>query len=268
MHNKPGFEEVSTIIWAIAAIFIGLALFIILFTILFTRRKNKLIKDKLRMQSEFQQTLLQAQIEIQEQTLKTISQEIHDNIGQVLSLAKLNLNTFEKTENITNQTKIDNTKQLVSKAIVDLRHLSRSMYGDQLQELGLPAAIDNELTILQNTKQYKTQLEVKGDVYKMEPQKETIIYRMVQEAINNCIKHARAKKIIVNLLYESDNFSLNIQDDGIGFDPKALSALTNGMGLKSMQNRASMIGGACTIQTEINKGTMISFSLPTTNINH
>ena len=78
------------------------------------------------MQSQFQQSLLQTQLEIQEQTLKNISEEIHDNVGQVLSLAKLNLFTFENDK----EPKLQSTTNLVSKAINDLRNLSRSMHGD------------------------------------------------------------------------------------------------------------------------------------------
>jgi len=96
------------------------------------------------MKSQFEQELLQTQIEIQEQTLKTISQEIHDNVGQVLSLAKLNLNTFEANP----EGKLKNTKELVSKAINDLRDLSRSLHGEKIGEIGLQEAIVNELKIL------------------------------------------------------------------------------------------------------------------------
>jgi signal transduction histidine kinase len=94
---------------------------------------RKRIKENLLLQAKFQQALLQTQIEIQEQTLTTISQEIHDNIGQVLSLAKLNLNTLQPDEH----EKLKDTKMLVSKAINDLRDLSRSMHGDKIADLGL-----------------------------------------------------------------------------------------------------------------------------------
>ncbi|MEI2749016.1 MAG: histidine kinase [Ferruginibacter sp.] len=114
-----------------------------------------MLREKQAIQLRFQQELLQTQIEIQEQTLKTISQEIHDNVGQILSLAKLNLNIFPAA-NDEQQTKINDTKQLVSKAIIDLRNLSRSMYGDQLNELGLNDAIANELSIIRNTGQFNT----------------------------------------------------------------------------------------------------------------
>ena len=209
------------------------------------------------MQTQFQQALLQTQIEIQEQTLKTISQEIHDNIGQVLSLAKLNLNTLKLNE----EQKLNDTKQLVSKAINDLRDLSRSLHGDKIAELGLPDAIDNELKILQNTGQFNTQFKTKGHTYKLTPQKEMVLFRIVQEAMNNAVKHSRAKNITVQLQYEPSQFILTISDDGDGFDTVALPAAQKGIGLNSMQNRAALIGGTFSIQSAQGNGTVITISL-------
>src|SRR5436190_6753911 len=93
MFKETGEENLTTLILFGTIIVIVFVAFVILLSYLFTARKNKLIQEKQLMKTQFEQELLQTQIEIQEQTLKTISQEIHDNIGQVLSLAKLNLNT-------------------------------------------------------------------------------------------------------------------------------------------------------------------------------
>jgi two-component system, NarL family, sensor kinase len=252
-------EEIKAIILSGSIIFIALAVFIIFFILLFTRKKNKLIMQNQLLEAEHKQQLLQTQIEIQEQTLKNISQEIHDNIGQVLSLAKLNLNTFENIESTTNQTKINDTKHLVSKAINDLRDISRSMHGDKITELGLQISIANELKILENTGQFKTELQVIGSAYKLEPQKEMVLFRIVQEALNNIVKHAKAKNLSVHLEYNNDSFKLSIIDDGIGFNESTLKAAQTGIGLKSMKNRAALIGGIFSIAS--NKGTVISIEI-------
>ncbi len=254
-------DKLEEVIFTGSILFLALAIFIVFFILLFTRKKNKLIMQNQLLEAEHKQLLLQTQIEIQEQTLKTISQEIHDNIGQVLSLAKLNLNTFENVESSTNQTKITDTKQLISKAINDLRDLSRSLHGDKIAELGLQESITNELKILQNTGQFKTDLKITGSAYKLEPQKEMVLFRIVQEALNNSVKHSKAKNITIQLQYSIDVFKLCISDDGVGFDSNKLTATQTGIGLKSMQNRAALIGGVfsiqsingTTIQIEINK---------------
>lgn len=242
------------------SLFALLLIIIIVFSaIMYYNRKRKFSYEKKQIDLFYQQQLLQTQIEIQEQTLKTISQEIHDNIGQVLSLAKLNLNTFENIESTTNQTKISDTKQLVSKAINDLRDLSRSLHGDKIAELGLQESIANELKILENTGQYKTVFYVTGSLYKLEPQKEMVLFRIVQESLNNIVKHAKAKNIKVELNYKVDAFNLSVIDDGVGFDAKALTSTQTGIGLKSMQNRAALIGGVLSIQS--NNGTTIQIEL-------
>ncbi len=122
-----------------------------MFLIISYKRKIRYKQQLVKLDFEKNKLLLETQIEIQEQTLKTIAEELHDNIGQVLSLAKLNLNTFPVFTDMAIQTKINDIKQLVSKAILDLRNLSRSMHGDRFNDLGLKEAIANELKIMQNT---------------------------------------------------------------------------------------------------------------------
>jgi two-component system, NarL family, sensor kinase len=257
MFKEIGEESLITFIILGTVILVIFIAFVILLSFLFTTKKNKLLKEKQLMQSQFSQALLQTQLEIQEQTLKTISQEIHDNIGQVLSLAKLNLATLQPGED----EKLNDTKNLVSKAINDLRDLSRSLHGDKIAELGLQNAVENELKILQNTRQYHTALQITGEPYKTEPQKEMVLFRIVQEAINNAIKHAKAKNITVQLNYWPNAFILIITDDGIGFNAADLQAVQTGIGLKSMQNRAALIGGQFTITAANGNGTQIKIEL-------
>ena len=209
------------------------------------------------MQTQFQQELLITQIEIQEQTLKTISEEIHDNVGQVLSLAKLNLNTLDNA----GDKKIQDTKNLVAKAINDLRNLSRSIHGDRIAELGLKQSLEDELNILQNSGQFTTHLIVTGNAYKLPPQKEMVLFRIVQEALNNAVKYSKAKNITVQMDFGETQFCIAVLDDGDGFDMATLPATKTGIGLTSMKNRAALIGGEYNLQTSSNNGTAISITL-------
>ena len=262
---SQNYQEILIIIIIGTLLFLLVSLFLISFLFFHQKKHNSYIIEKQFMQTQFQHEILQTQLEIQEQTLKTISQEIHDNVGQVLSLAKLNLGTFEDTESAYNQTKINDTKQLLSKAINDLRDLSRSLHGDKITELGLQESVANELKILQNTGQYKTELTIIGDGYKLEPQKEMVLFRIVQEATNNAIKHAKAKNINVSMAYQSGLFKLIIRDDGIGFNNDNLQSAQTGIGLKSMQNRAILIGAVFSIHSSENNGTTVSIEIPTLN---
>jgi two-component system, NarL family, sensor kinase len=254
MFKDIGEESLTTLIILGTVIVIVLVSFVVLLSYLFTNKKNKLLKEKELMQSQFQQELLRTQLEIQEHTLKTISEEIHDNIGQVLSLAKLNLNTLPNSS----EQKIQDTKNLVSKAINDLRNLSHSLHGDIIAELGLQQSIANELTIIESTKAFETEFKITGTVFKLDPKKEMILFRILQEALNNCIKYSAAKKITVLLQYLPQLFILQVQDDGKGFD----ATQNIGIGLKSMLNRTQLIDGTFNLQSTEGEGTLITVELP------
>lgn len=250
-------NEIFTVVLIGSFLVVFLMVFVIFVIIRYKIKQQKHFQEKQLLQSQFQQELLQTQLEIQEQTLKTISQEIHDNIGQVLSLAKLNLNTLQPGE----ETKLIDTKNLVSKAINDLRDLSRSLHGDKIAELGLQQSVENELKILQNTDQFTTHFKVTGSPAKMEPQKEMVLFRILQEGLNNAVKHSKAKNITVQMDYQPEQFCLIIADDGIGFDKAALTAATTGIGLTSMKSRAALIGGTFSIDSILNNNTTICVSI-------
>jgi two-component system, NarL family, sensor kinase len=246
----------SLFIIAGTVVFALLVTAIMIFLFQIQKKNQTYLYEKQLMKTQFEQELLQTQLEIQEQTLKTISEEIHDNVGQVLSLAKLNLNTFESNS----EQKLQDTKQLISKAINDLRDLSRSMHGDRIAELGLQQSLTDELQILENSGEFKTHLKITGESYKLPPQKEMVLFRIVQEALNNGIKHAKAKNITLQLNYKPEVFTLTVADDGIGFDTTLVQG-RKGIGLKSMQNRAQLIGGTCTLQSSPGSGVSITIEL-------
>lgn len=118
-------QDITNYVYAGTIVFILLALVFVIFLFLSIKRRNRMLHEKENLEQKFQQELLRAQMEIQEQTFKTISQEIHDNIGQVLSLAKMNLSKFEIDREHSDEAVLD-AKQLVSKAVADLRDLSKN----------------------------------------------------------------------------------------------------------------------------------------------
>jgi len=255
-------EGLTNYVYLGTAIFLILVILFILFLAISVQRRKRMEKERELLQSQFQQELLQTQLEIQEQTLKTISEEIHDNVGQVLSLAKLNLNTLEYGET----QKIQDTKNLVAKAINDLRNLSRSLHGDRVAELGLQQSVADELQLLQNTGQFTTRLTVTGTACKLENRHEMVLFRIVQETLNNAVKHSGAKNIQAQLQYMDNELLITINDDGVGFDAGAMQQAAAGIGLKSMQNRAALIGAVCTVQAQPGNGTTVTITLPYSTI--
>lgn len=250
-------EGLSNYVKIGTVIFLVLAGLFIFFIVTSLQRKRRFMEKQKEMETQYTQSLMQTQIEIQEQTLKTISQEIHDNVGQVLSLAKLNLNTLDIGDVGNKEQKIESSIQLVGKAINDLRDLSRSLNGDKIADLGLQDAIDNELKIIQNTGLMKTKLTIEGSPYILNSQHEMVIFRIVQESLNNAVKHSRATNINILINYQPSLCSITIADDGEGFNAHLLEATQTGIGLKNMQSRANLIDAYFSIASEPGKGTKV-----------
>lgn len=255
-------QEVYILILIVSLVVITAIGFIILFLFYFIKKKKQVLFEKLMAEKEFQQTLLQTQLEIQEQTLKNISQEVHDNIGQVLTLAKLNLNTLDFANMNNLQQKVEDSKQLVSKAINDLRDLSKSLNTDNVTTWGLIKSIEYQLELIRKNG-YETKLVIEGEITKLEPQKELIIFRIVQETLNNIMKHAEATKISVQAIYFMDTFELMILDNGKGFDIfQVESDASRGLGIKNMHNRAKLVNAAFQLSSTIGSGTILQLTIP------
>ena len=129
-------------------IFLLVALFMVSFLFLYRKRQHHHLKEKEQMKNEFKQELLRTQLEIQEQTFKTISQEIHDNIGQMLSLAKMNLSKFEIDRHNSDEAVLS-AKNLVSRAVSELRELSKTLNTDTISSIGLIKSIELELQLVE-----------------------------------------------------------------------------------------------------------------------
>ena len=244
-------------------LFISILVIIIMVILFYQRKHNNFISEKKTMQAQFQQTLLQAQLEIQEQTLKNISQEIHDNVGQVLTLAKLNLATTTIEDTATNE-KIKTSQQLIGKAIQDLRDLSRSLNTDYVEELGLVRSVEYELELLQKTGTIATELNIEGKIIKFNKHTELILFRIVQETIHNIMKHAEAKKISASINFNDEAVIIVIKDNGKGFDLSPLKDAGNhtfGLGLRNMNNRATLIGAKFSINSIPGNGTEVYLQL-------
>jgi len=237
--------------------------FVVSFLLIYTRKQKKHQLEKLAMHNSFQQELLKTQLEIQEQTLHHISQEIHDNIGQSLSLAKLNLNTLDGDAESNREEKLRSTRDLVSKVIADLRQLSKTMNTEKIMAAGLVNALEQELAQLRRSGLFETSLRIEGQAVKLPPQKELILFRIVQESLNNIIKHAGAHAISIVANYETSQLVLMIKDDGRGFDPsEARDDMESGSGLRNMKSRASLIGGTLDISSN-GYGTLVTITTPT-----
>lgn len=250
-----------TVVGTFITLFLSITLFI--FFISYQKRKFKYIKERQQLQTDFQQELLKAQLEIQEQTFRNISDQIHDNIQQMLTLVKLNLNTTDVTNAPETSEKVKRSKELVATAINDLRDLSKSLNPEIIKNVGLSEAVQRELLVVAKAGQYEVNLSQHGDFFRFDPEKELIVFRIFQEVLNNIIKHSQAKTVNVKLEYQPYYFSLLVSDDGSGFDATKLESedCPRSLGVRNMHSRALMIGARVQLTSTINKGTAVFLEL-------
>jgi two-component system, NarL family, sensor kinase len=260
---QKGSAEIIKIIIAGAITFVPLIVLVIAFLIIYRKRQREYAMEKEQLKLSYERELLKTRLEIQEQTFRNISQEIHDNIGQVLSLAKLNISTMDVSRTAVLEQKISDSKKLISQAIYDLRNLSHGLSTDYIADQGLTRAIGHELEMIKKSGGFETVFLTDGSSYSLDKQKELIIYRIIQETLNNIIKHSVAQKIIIYLLYRPDEFTINISDNGKGFDLTPLNNnASSGLGIKNMHSRAQMIGAGFQISSTLGKGTDVNISVP------
>lgn len=251
-------EDILITIVVASVFFILIGSFLLLLVFVFLRRQRKNKEEKEEMRNRFEQTLLKTQLEIQEQTFAFISEEIHDNIGQVLSLVRLNLNTFEEP---ISEDKINQTDELLGKAIKDLRELSHNLQNNRIHDIGIVESVRQLLLSLEKTGKYKVHFQSDDHFHILDPKTDIIIFRMVQEIINNIIKHANATTIEVSILTNKDLSLIQIKDNGIGFNENFLLTENQGIGLHNIANRAKMLNGQLDIKSAPGYGTTITLTL-------
>ncbi len=261
MHQNPEIYFVTIIGIILGLLLVG---FIVTILFLYQRRQKRQEQEMEKLKDIYEREALRSQLEIQESTLKTISQELHDNIGQMLSVVKLSLSILPIDKKHKAYEQIQNSQQILNKAIYDLSDLTKSLHTDRITQVGLAESIRFELVGLKKAGIVKVQFHEEGAEIQFNEQKAIFIFRIFQEVLNNILKHSRATEVIVNLKYLSDFFILEIIDNGVGFnvtEKRGLTASSSGLGLKSMYNRARLIGADISINSEPANGTTVFIKL-------
>jgi len=260
-------QKKYVIIFLIVTTLIILFLAALVITLLFIYQKKQIsYHEKLNaIKLDYDKNLLLTQVEIQENTFQKISREIHDNINLSLTLAKLNLNTIDWDELTGLKTKVEFSLEQISKAIIDLSDISKSLNSDIIANQGLLKALDRELKKIREMNFFVLKFIVAGDPVFMDSNRELVIFRIIQEAFNNIIKHAKATLVELKLNFNGSRVDVTISDNGKGFSKKLLESDTDNYskaGLNNIQKRAAIFNGTAIIDSECGKGTNIFVSIP------
>lgn len=239
-------EKSSEIVIIITTIIVLLMVFgiIILFSI-FQRRKNDILTEQEKEREEFERTIAETQIEIREETLRNISWELHDNIGQLLTLAKIQL------QSATEQN-IAEVRDTITKGLTEVRALSKLINPEALDNINLKEAIQLEVDRFNRLDFIKATLEIFGEEKEINQKATVILFRILQEFFSNTIKHARASDLVIRLNYSETDLHILTKDNGVGFKS---STKKEGIGLLNIKARAKLIGAEASLTSKENKGT-------------
>jgi signal transduction histidine kinase len=200
------------------------------------------------------------QQKVQEQTLNHVSQEIHDNVGQLLSLVRMQLNQVAEEGGAENQLIID-AQENIGRAMRDLRDMARGMSSDRIKLLGLFGSVEQEAQRIQNSGACEVITYCEGNVQSLDHQREIILFRVIQESLQNVFKHARASRIDIFFYFHPDRLKIEVIDNGAGFLPEK-QGKSGGLGLMNMKNRVQLAGGELSVETKEGEGTKVSILIP------
>ena len=235
---------------------------IVIFVIQYNKHKLLHISQTKLLNKTHGTALLKTQLEIQNQTMQYIGQEIHDSVGQKLTLASLYAQQLHyQNPEPDIKDKIESISHIINEALEELRSLSKNLTNDVVANKTIVNLLQDLCISLKKTKQFNIQFKTNNLNADIGFKTKTIIFRVAQEFVQNSIKHSHCNKIIINVIFKDLNFSINLTDDGIGFDENKIIA--KGIGLKNIKNRLAALGGYYTFKSTPKIGTSLYINLPT-----
>lgn len=247
---------------------ITLLVVIVFAGVLFYRKKQ--IEQKAKADAELakeKEIRTKAIVEAEEKERRRIAQDLHDGVGQILSAAKLNLSSLQsKIQLRTAEEKeaMANALSLVDDSVKEVRTVSHSMMPNTLLKLGLGSAVKEFVSKMGNLPNLKVDLEIVGLDKRLDDQTETVLYRVIQEVVNNIIKHSKANTINLQLIRHEDELTVMIEDNGIGFDTAKINEF-GGIGLKNIISRIEFLNGTVHFDSTPGKGTNVIIEVPLNN---
>lgn len=236
----------------------------------FTLHNRNKLKQEARLQEEIlkqQQLASRAVLEAEEKERQRIGQDLHDGVGQMMSAAKINLSTFLSDIEVPNEEerlRVDNIMSLIDESCKEVRAVSHSMMPNALLKAGLASAVREFLNRI-DSKVLEVNLYTEGLDERLDTTIETVLYRVIQECVNNVIKHAAASRLDISIIKDEDGLSATIEDNGKGFDTSDAS-LRNGIGLKNIETRINYLKGEVNIDSSPGHGTVTVINIPPGNL--
>lgn len=244
---------------------LGMLLFVTSLILLSITHKRKMLKNQLQLQkqaSDHRMEMLINMNETQEKERARIAQDIHDEVGAIFYIAKMNAGELvNELKNVELNQKAKEIERLIISGTTELRKSIQALTPTTLEKFGFLGSLENLIDLIQKSSFININLIYDGDYLQLSHKSELAIFRVIQELINNALKHSTANNIEVKLIQNSDSLTIIISDDGEGFNLKD-KFKSNGLGLKNIENRIFLIGGQTEISSSIGIGTVCYIYIP------
>lgn len=249
-------ENISIILGA-SILLLLITLFIVMLVMAYLKRDLKHLKEKESMEEDFEKQLLQSRLETQEETLNQFGNELHDNIGQLLNSTKLLIGVAQRTIPNSPDTLIT-ADETLAKAIQELRALTKSLNKEWLEQFNFIENLEAEINRINSARSLHIYLSSSHSL-PMKADEQIILFRIVQEVLQNAIKHAGPQNIYIKIKEETSSLTISIADDGLGFEERAL---VKGVGILNIKHRTHLLGGTVQWQSATSKGTVVIIQIP------
>ncbi len=246
-------ENKLVIIFTVTLLIIVLTMIFVY--VIFIRKKTTLLIEQKEKDLHFEKELATSQVEMKEQTLNYIGQELHDDLGQKLSVVRLRQNQLLTKLNNGEKEELKELNELLGECIQDVRNLSKTLITEQIIHFGLVESIEREIQRIKKLKLLKIEFITEKHDVDITPKHGLILFRIIQESINNILKHSRAKNVSIQLKDDHEVLEITISDNGKGFNTKEMN---DGSGLKNMELRAKLIHAEFSIRSILEEGTKTS----------
>ncbi|HEY3404194.1 MAG TPA: sensor histidine kinase [Ohtaekwangia sp.] len=239
-----------------------LASSIILFVAFYQKKMLQEQFKRQQLELDYQQRMMEAALESEENERRRLAGELHDSIGAMLSTIRVGITTLARQ--IPDPQSLEHPKQMLDDTINSVRKISRDLMPSTLEKFGFGQAVKEICERFQSTSLLPIHYVENGELKSFDKNRELMLFRVVQELLNNALKHSKATAITVTV-NANDQLSVSVEDNGVGFDHEALRSSTEpgrGLGLFNIENRARLLSATIEFDKERTQGSKTTLTLP------
>ena len=242
---------------------------IIVFILQYHRRKLVYEKEKAQLNEQHIQELFQSRLEIQNQTMQNVGREIHDNVGQRLTLASIHANKLAYDNKFPEiNDKIEEIGKIITESLADLRSISRNLTNANTDLAEFWDLVEEECKRVRSSEKCDVSCYFNTHDFTISNTNKNFLLRIIQEFLSNSLKHSECKNILLDFKYNAEGLVATIKDDGKGFDPNnSLRKPKEGIGLLNMKKRAELIGANFSLSSIVGDGTTLRIFIPQSKLN-